>query len=126
MSPETILFRQVHPKFFDNDGILTSQAFMPFPKDDGGLSVYDGDQISAADSYDHYTRILGNASDSVWGVAGSEVAAAGLAARPDELPDFPSHALIDFGEKSEKECRKCAKKLKSAALARGLLYQPAS
>lgn len=126
MSPETILFRQVHPNFVDADGLLTSQAFMPFPKDDGGLSVYDGDQISAVASHEHYTGTLGNVSESVWGVTNSEATALELTARPDELPDFPSHALIDFGAKPEKECRKCAKKLKSAALARGLLYRPAS
>jgi hypothetical protein len=50
MKPETVLLRQVHPDFIP-DGQLTSQAFMPFPKDDGQLSVYDGDQISAIDSH---------------------------------------------------------------------------
>jgi len=73
MTPETTLLRQVHPHFIP-DGQLTSQAFMPFPKDDGKASVYDGDQISPADSYVHYTRVLGNKSHSVWGVTCAEVA----------------------------------------------------
>lgn len=126
MSPDTILLRQVHPSFVDDEGVPTSQAFLPFPNDEGELSVYDGDQITAADSHAHYTGTLGNESDSVWGIAISEVEAVGLSARPDVLPDFPSHALIDFGGRGGKESRKCAKRLKLAAIEKGLLFRPAS
>jgi len=83
----TTLFRQVHPDFIP-DGQLTSQAFMPFPKDAGKLSVYDGDQISAAESCKHYTEVLRNASDSVWGVTCAEVAETGLISAPAPLEIF--------------------------------------
>jgi len=42
MNDQTLLLRQVHPNFLP-DGELSSQAFYPFPKDNGRLSVYDGD-----------------------------------------------------------------------------------
>src|SRR5665213_1881663 len=116
MKPETLLLRQVHPDFIP-DGQLTSQAFMPFPKDKGKLSVYDGDQISPRDSYKHYTEVLGNKADGVWGVTCGEVSIVGLTSQPDPLENFPSQALIDFTVFPEKNFRKLAKKLKAAALA---------
>lgn len=42
----THLHRQVHPSWVQ-DGRATSQAFKPTPKDNGRLSVYDGDQMVA-------------------------------------------------------------------------------
>ena len=123
MSPSTVLLRQIHPNFYPN-GELTSQAFLPFPKDHGKPSVYDGDQISPADAFAHYTIILKNESCSVWGVACEEVQGVGLSSVSNPLPDFPSHALIDFSGRSEKECRKLAKLLKAIALTRGCLHSP--
>lgn len=102
----------------------TSQAFMPIPKDKGRPSVYDGDQSSAAESYKHYTAVLGNAADSVWGLTYAEVTEAGLTSASAPLEDFPSHALIDFTAQPEKSLRKLAKKLKVFAVARGCLYSP--
>lgn len=121
MTDETILLRQAHPKFV-HEGQLTSQAFVPFPKDDGKLSVYDGDQISAVESHHHYTETLKNESDSVWGVTCSEVTEINLPSNLDPLPDFSSHAVIDFSGKSNSVCRKLAKKLKELALNRGRLH----
>ena len=123
MTSETLLLRQVHPDFIP-DGQLTSQAFMPFQKDNGKPSVYDGDQISPAESYAHYTGVLGNRSESVWAVTCAEVIRAGLSSRPDPQEGFPSHALIDFTSQSEKTFRKLAKKLKAYAHARGCLHRP--
>jgi hypothetical protein len=84
MTDETILLRQAHPKFV-SEGQVTSQAFVPFPKDDAKLSDYDGDQIRAEESHRHYTETLQNESDSVWGVTCSEVAITGLSSLPDPL-----------------------------------------
>ena len=123
MTDETLLLRQVHPDFIPS-GQLTSQAFMPFPKDRGKPSVYDNDQISASEAHKHYTEVLGNASDSVWGVTCAEVEEAGLTSASDPLEDFLSHALIDFTAHPEKCFRKLAKKLKASAIARGCLYVP--
>ncbi len=121
MTDETILLRQAHPKFV-SEGQVTSQAFVPFPKDDAKLSVYDGDQISAEESHLHYTETLKNESESVWGITCSEVADTNLSSIPDPLPDFSSHAAIDFSGKPNSACRKLAKKLKEFALNRGRLH----
>ncbi len=127
----SLLLRQAHPHFMDGDRI-TSQVFLPFPKDEGRLSVYDGDQISAEESHRHYTHILGHSSHSVWGVSGKEVDETGLSSVADPLPDFPAHALIDFRATAsllrltEKDFRKFAKRLKALADSRGCLYQPGS
>lgn len=124
MTSATLLHRQAHPKFMDGAQI-TSQVFIPFPKDDGLLSVYDGDQISAAEAHTHYTQVLGNESHSVWSVTKAEADGEAVPASADPLPDFPSHSKIDFTGKTDKECRKIAKKLKAWAMARGCQFLPA-
>jgi len=124
MNDQTLLLRQVHPNFFPG-GEVSSQAFFPFPKDDGRLSVDDGDQITAANSYQHYTVTLGFESAGVWAVNGAEVVSVGLAYQPDPVAGNSAHAVIDFGALAEKECRKLAKRLKKFAVDRGSLYRPA-
>ncbi|CAJ3291647.1 MULTISPECIES: hypothetical protein [Burkholderia] len=124
MNDQTLLLRQVHPNFFP-DGEVSSQAFFPFPKDDGKLSVYDGDQIAAEDSHRHYTGDLGLQSAGVWAVNGEEVGSVGLAFRPDPVEGNPAHAVVDFGVLAEKECRKLAKRLRKLAVDRGNLYRAA-
>lgn len=123
MNDETLLLRQVHPQFLKDDQ-LTSQAFFPFPKDNGRLSVYDGDRISAVASFRHYTEDLGFQSQGVWAVSGAESAEVGLTYTPDPLTDSPAHAVIDFGQRPEKECRKLAKRLRDFAVQRGCRHQP--
>ena len=122
MNDQTLLLRQVHPNFLP-EGALSSQAFYPFPKDDGRLSVYDGDQISAEASYHHYTVDLGYSSAGVWGMNCGEVASISLTSQPDPITNSPAHACIDFGRRVDKECRKLAKKLKELAVARGCLHE---
>lgn len=95
---------------------------MPFPKDGEKLSVYDGDQISATEAYQHYTDTLKHESEGVWGVTCAEVSGIELASLPDPLPESPAHALIDFSGKSAGVCRKLAKKLKAFAISRGCLH----
>jgi hypothetical protein len=122
MNDQTLLLRQVHPSFFPN-GEVSSQAFVPFPKDDGKLSVYDGDQMSAEASYRHYTVALRLESVGVWAVNGAEVVSVGLTHRPDPVDDNSAHAVIDFGTLAEKACRRLAKKLKKLAVDRSSLYR---
>lgn len=124
MNDQTLLLRQVHPNFAP-DGEVSSQAFFPFPKDDGKLSVYDGDQTTAEASHQHYTVDLGLESVGVWAVSGAETVSVGLLHQPDPIAGNPAHAIVNFGEFSEKECRKLAKKLKKFAVDRGSQYRAA-
>jgi hypothetical protein len=124
MTPETILLRQIHPLFIV-DNQVTSQAFTPFPKDEGLLSMYDGSLVTAAESHQHYTDTLKFQSAAVYAVSVAEVtieSAGVLTCRPDPLPDFESHAVIDFTGQTEKAARKLAKKLKKQAIDRGCLF----
>lgn len=121
MNSETLLLRQVHPTFVEK-GHVSSQAFMPFPKDDGLLSVYDGDQISAAAAYQHFTKKLQFKSAGVWSVTVVEANNIDLPTRPDPLEDFAEHAVIDFKAHSPKTSRKLAKRLRDSAAARGCLH----
>jgi len=121
MNDQTLLLCQVHPQFF-HDGVLSSQAFFPFPKDDGKLSVYDGDQITAEDSFQHYTKTQGFKSVGVWAVKGNEVVSVELAYRPDPVDGNPAHAVVDFCAHAKKEYRKLAKRLREMAIKRRKLY----
>lgn len=53
MTHETLLHRQVHPSWIQ-EGRVTSQAFKPTPKDEGMLSVYDGDVSGPEESWRHH------------------------------------------------------------------------
>ena len=124
MTPTTLLHRQAHPQFVPG-GQLSSQAFYPFPKDEGLLSVDDGDMISAADAFSHYTKVLRLESESVWSISKAESDGESVPGISTPEPGSPSHASIDFRGKTEKECRKIAKKLKAWSVARGCQYLPA-
>jgi hypothetical protein len=76
VTDETLLLRQIHPVFIQNDRV-TSQAFRPTPKDHGQLSVYDGDMISAEESWKHHTG-LGLESEGVLAVTVRECEAESL------------------------------------------------
>lgn len=125
MKNSTLLLRQVHPNFFLNE-VLSSQAFMPFPKDEGKLSVYDNEMISVEAAYKHYTEDLGYQSSGVWGITCLEIEKEGLTSESNPLENFPSHALINFGATSKNECRKLAKRLKLYAENRGCLHTGAN
>ena len=125
MTADSFLLRQAHPNFMKED-LPTSQVFMPNSEDQGQMSAYDGDQISASDAYAHYTKTLGKQSHSVWSITKGEADGHGVPASPDPIPDSPSHAKVDFSPLPEKRWRPIAKKLKALALARGCQFKPAS
>ncbi|MEP7011029.1 MAG: hypothetical protein ABJC13_11960 [Acidobacteriota bacterium] len=121
MKNETLLLRQVHPSWVQLNRV-TSQVFRPTPKDQKRLSVYDGDQISAADSWRHFTEGLGYASVGVLAVTRSECLRLDLAVQADPTP-FPEHAFIDFSGSEEGQIKKKSKQLTAAAQDRGWLHQ---
>jgi hypothetical protein len=120
MGPATNLLRQVHPDFFQ-EGHISSMAFRPTPKDEGRLSVYDGDQIEPEPSWLHYTKTLGYQSAGVWAITCAEVDQCALTSQADPAP-FKEHVVIDFSECSKKQIRDKAKQLAAMAEARGCLF----
>lgn len=126
MNAETYLWRQVHPSFVRQDQV-TSQVFTPTPKDEGKLSVYDGDQISAKDSWMHYTSPKPGrppfTSIGVVAVTVQECEFQETLVVPD--PDaFQEHVLIDFTELPRSKHKTVAKELSKIARERGWKYKP--
>ena len=123
MTPDTFLYRQIHPNFVQN-GRPTSQAFRPTPKDENKLSAYNGDRIQPEASWKHYTDMLGLASAGVMAVTTAECIAHSLSVTADETP-YPEHCTIDFSSLVKREIEKTAKILAESAIQRGWLYQAA-
>ncbi len=123
MNPDTLLLRQVSPSWI-KDGRATSQAFTPTPKDERRLSVYDGDQITPAASWDHFTGEQELESFGVLAVTVQECQDAGTTVAPDPAP-FPEHAVIDFTKlTSNSKVKAVGKRLMRRANDRGWQYGP--
>lgn len=122
MNSETILYRQIHPSWIRNNRV-TSQAFRPTPKDNNELSVYDGDIITAEESWKHHAIEKELESDGVMAVTVAECLQNGRDVTPD--PDeFPSHALIDFEGLTHSKKYNVSKALLRCADARGWQFRP--
>lgn len=126
MTDDTFLYRQIHPNFVHTnpqtgEERATSQAFRPTP--DGKISTYDGDQITAADSWTHYTQILGRRSCGVMAVTKAECQRVGLSIIPDGVP-FREHISIDCRGLDHRQIEANAKRLRAAANARGWQFRP--
>jgi len=121
MIDTTIVYRQIHLSFVQA-GFPTSQAFRPSPKDESKLSVYDGDQITAENAFQHYTNHLNLSSIGVMGLTVAECKAESLHVCEDPTP-FREHALIDFSGLTDKDCRNKSKKLQAKAVQRGWLHR---
>ena len=125
MNSDTLLYRMVSPSWMQR-GIATSQTFKPTRKDNGRLSVYDGDQISAQDAYEHFTNPppgLGQRAVGVLAVAVNECESLNLPVKINGDP-IPAHALIDFTALSRRDINRAADELKEIANARGWQYRP--
>lgn len=124
MQPETLLHRQI-PSVWVQEDRPTSQAFRPTEKDEGLLSTYDGDQISAPLSWRHYTVVLSLESYGVCSIAVAECSGLNLPVRPD--PDeFPEHVVVDFTTLGRSEMDRKAKKLRDRATVRGWQHRASS
>lgn len=128
MNSSTILLRQVHPSFVQADIIssqvftITSQAFRPTPKDEGVLSLYNGEKFTPEVSHRHFTSESKNQSFGVVGVTGGECDTLQLKWGEDNDP-FDGHSYIDFNGLTGKEIEKKAKLLKKVAMQRGWLFK---
>jgi hypothetical protein len=123
-----VLFRQVHPDLYDGEQPASS-AFMPNHGDEGQLSTDRSSMTSAKDAHDLY---VGSDRKSVgtFGVTVGEFGAHSLSCFPDPiLPTEtskanPAHATVDFRALGASQQKKVAKRLKQAAVSRGILHKP--
>jgi len=115
MNDNTEVRRQIHPSFVEQ-GRIQSRAFVPTPKDQGLLSVYDGDQISPIEAYVHFTQKFKSCGVASFTVSEAKQSGS-LDVRPDPEP-FPEHAVVDFTQLSEKERKDAAKNIRDFALKR--------
>ncbi len=120
MTDESLLLRQVHPTFIQ-DGKVTSQVFRPTPKDEGSLSVDNGDMISPFDSWIRFTAKPTCHSVGILAVSHGECVEQELAVVEDANP-YPEHCSIIFSSFSKSQIEQKAKILKVAAERRGWLY----
>jgi hypothetical protein len=130
---DSLFYRQVNPTWLA-DGVPSSQAFGPTPKDNDKLSVDDAAKVSEEGSWRHFTEKLGLRSAGTWAVSRGEVEEAGdlvLAASPLVVPEDPSrnnpaHCHIDFsGIVSKGQKKKRAQHLAMRATARGCRFKAA-
>lgn len=128
MNADTRLYRQVNPNFIRTDPHTrqercTSQAFYP-SEQDRKLSVYDGDRITAENSWLHFTTAAGLKSGGVVAVAVKDCIELELPVIPDGIP-YPEHVSIDFTALSSRnQIATKAKLLRAAAAAYGWQFRP--
>lgn len=132
MTEKTLLHRQIHPSWVQND-IVSSQAFLienniaslafiPSEKDDKKLSVYNGEKFSAEESFIHFTTNFKSAG--VLSVTVAEVDSIDdLKVQEDNNP-FDGHSVIDYSiVENANQIKKKAKRLKGLAVQRGWMYK---
>lgn len=128
MTEDTLLLRQVHPSFVQGDSIssqvFSSQTFKPTPKDEGLLSVYNGEKFNPDDAFIHYTTNKNLESAGVVAVSNNECSEESLPVREDNDP-FEGHCSIDYRDLTNNQVGKKAQRLKAKAAKRGWLYTKA-
>jgi hypothetical protein len=131
MEEKTLLHRQIHPSFVQNDVVssqafssdktISSLAFTPSEKDKDKLSVYNGAKFTAKESFNHYTSQF--ESYGVLSVSISECLSIDeLNVAEDNYP-YNGHAYIDFSKvESKAQKKKKAGKLRDFAILRKWTY----
>ena len=87
------------------------------------LSVHDGDQISAASSWEQYSG-RGLESYGVVAITKGECERFGLSVIPDPQPGSPEHVLIDFTGLSRSRTKQVARLMARIANERDWQYRP--
>ena len=123
MNSNTLLLRQIHPNWL-RQGKATSQAFRPTSKDEGRLSVHDGDQVTPFKAWERHTKMSGLRSEGVMSVTVGEAHHEQLTVSADPQPNAPEHALIDFTALSTKDRKAASEILAQQANDRGWQYRP--
>ena len=124
MNNGTLLHRIIKPRWWVQDGVVSSQAFRPEPRDEDQMSVYDGDQITVRDSYNHYASDPSKTPPiGVLSITVEECSDQELPVQPDPNT-FPEHVLVDFRAHGTNATRKKSGLLRDAALRRGWQFIP--
>lgn len=124
-----VLFRQIHPDLMQ-DGEPASSSFRPKESDKNKLSVDRGALTTAAAAFDLFTS-NGYTSVAVYGVSIAEFTMCAIPCEADPLPATeekkanPAHALANFEEFGGSKQKTLAKRIKQAAIARGILHPKA-
>lgn len=122
MNDDNLLYRQIHPSWI-TEGEVGSLAFRPSKKDEGKLSVHDGEQVEAIDSWSHYTRVENFESVGVMAVTVGECKSLGLSVNPAPKLLTPFHCEIDFTEFSGNQRKIKSQQLADFAKKRGWQYR---
>ena len=122
MKSDTLLLRQINSDWWVG-GKVTSLAFNPSKAHGHKLSVYDGEKISAEESWHHFTQKFCGESIGVMAVTVEECRKHCRRVVPDPK-EFPEHVLIDFSDVSGNKARKLAKRLASYANERDWQFGP--
>lgn len=96
---------------------------MPTAKDEGRLSLYDGDRIAAEGAWRHYTEEQGFRSVGLISVTPTECHRVGVRVVADGQP-YPEQVTVSFDGRSKKAKRIAASKIVGAARERGWQYGP--
>lgn len=121
MNLKTLLLRQIHPAFVQQDKV-TSQAFRPTPKDEQLLSVDNADKIKPIDAWNRFVDNPQCKSIGVLAVSNEECASLELEVIEDAKP-YPEHCSISFNGLSNGQINKKAKILRSYAENRDWLHK---
>lgn len=132
MNGETLLHRQIHPTWVQNDFIssqaflaensIASLSFIPSEKDNNKLSVYNGDKYTAEESFLHFAKLFQSAG--VLSVKILEVDSIGELSYLEDNSPFDGHTIIDYTNViNQTQIKKKAKKLKNLAVARGWTHK---
>ncbi|MCL2282773.1 MAG: hypothetical protein FWC26_05595 [Fibromonadales bacterium] len=121
MNTNTLLLRQVHSAFVKDDRVA-SIAFRPTPKDEKQLSVDNGDNITAEQSYNKFVSNPNCSSIGVLAVSKKECDNEALSVIEDGVP-YKEHCSINFSGLTKKETETKAKILRDKAVARNWLFK---
>lgn len=126
MRPDSLLHRQVH-RTWHQDGKLSSLTFQPSRGEnkDHQVSVDDGDQISAEDSYRHHRYKKNYDTVGVVAVTPQECGLHGVTVTPDPEPDHDPHTLLKLDPAlGKRKIRRIAQFLTGYASRRGWQHGP--
>lgn len=132
MEGETLLHRQIHPSWVQNDSIssqafltennIASLSFAPSEKDENKLSVYNGEKLTPEQSFIHYTSKF--TSIGVLSISINEINTVGDLLVIEDNNPFDGHSVVDYTNVvSATQVKKKAKKIKNIAVARGWTHK---